>query len=291
MTCAFDVLKQAVLAAVRAAVLILLVGFAATVLIHGAPGFGTDERELDARFNSESMESFRKSRPQSNFLRTYAGYLSNAAKGDFGISTTFDRPVAELIQERASLTWKLAGSGLLYGWIVGLMLAGSATVFRGNTAPAIGAVFSGLLLALPSALIAFAIVAAGAPVGLGIAGVVAPRVFRYARNLFQAGEGMPHVTCARAKGLSASRVFTRHVLPVALPELIALAGTSVTIALGAAIPVEVIADLPGIAQLAWKAALGRDLYLLVNITAILTAITLAANAFSDIALSLARRRA
>lgn len=102
---------------------------------------------------------------------------------------------------------------------------------------------------------------------------------------------MPHVTCARAKGLSAFRVFARHVLPVALPELIALAGTSVTIALGAAIPVEVIADLPGIAQLAWKAALGRDLYLLVNITAILTAITLAANAFSDIALSLARRRA
>ena len=54
-------------------------------------------------------------------------------------------------------------------------------------------------------------------------------------------------------------------------------------ALGAAIPVEVLCDLPGIGQLAWLAALGRDLPLLVNLTALATAATLMATSVSDFA--------
>ena len=65
-----------------------------------------------------------------------------------------------------------------------------------------------------------------------------------------------------------------HILPVAGPQLLALAGVSVSLAFAATIPVEVLCDLPGIGQLAWKAALSRDLVLLVNLTMIVTLITL-----------------
>src|SRR5436305_2004666 len=56
----------------------------------------------------------------------------------------------------------------------------------------------------------------------------------------------------------------------------------VSLGFAAAIPVEVLCDLPGIGQLAWKAALGRDLYLLINLTMIVTVITLLANSASDL---------
>jgi ABC-type dipeptide/oligopeptide/nickel transport system permease component len=70
-------------------------------------------------------------------------------------------------------------------------------------------------------------------------------------------------------------------LPVAAGPLIALAGVSITLALSASIPVEALTDSAGIGQLAWKAALGRDLPVLVTITLLLTAVTMAANLFSD----------
>jgi peptide/nickel transport system permease protein len=63
--------------------------------------------------------------------------------------------------------------------------------------------------------------------------------------------------------------------------MLALAGVSVSIAFGAAIPVEALCDLPGIGQLAWKAATARDLPLLVAITFVVIVMTQVCNAVSD----------
>jgi ABC-type dipeptide/oligopeptide/nickel transport system permease component len=52
-------------------------------------------------------------------------------------------------------------------------------------------------------------------------------------------------------------------------------------AFGAAIPVETLCDLPGVGQLAWKAAMARDLPLLVSLTMLITLLTQACNAVSD----------
>jgi len=93
---------------------------------------------------------------------------------------------------------------------------------------------------------------------------------------------LPHVLLARAKGVGQIGILFWHVLLPAAPQLLALAGVSVSIALTADIPVEALCDLPGIGQLAWKAALGRDLYLLVNLTMIVTAVTLLANSAADL---------
>jgi peptide/nickel transport system permease protein len=56
-----------------------------------------------------------------------------------------------------------------------------------------------------------------------------------------------------------------------------LGGISVNFALGASVPIEVLCDQPGIGQLAWQAALGRDLPVLVALTWIAATITLIAN--------------
>ena len=67
------------------------------------------------------------------------------------------------------------------------------------------------------------------------------------------------------------------MLPLAAPSLLALAGVSISVALGAAIPVEALCGIAGVGDLAWHAALSRDLPLLVNITVVVTSVTLLAN--------------
>jgi peptide/nickel transport system permease protein len=100
---------------------------------------------------------------------------------------------------------------------------------------------------------------------------------------------LPHVLAAQAKGLSSARVLFAHVVLPAVPQLAALAGISVSLAFGASIPIEVISDTPGVGQLAWRAALNRDLPLLVNITVLVALMTLVVNTMADLAL--ASRRA
>jgi peptide/nickel transport system permease protein len=107
-------------------------------------------------------------------------------------------------------------------------------------------------------------------------------VYQFTRNLLVRSAQLPHVLTARAKGVSELRLVLCHILPVTAPQILALFGVSVSMALAACIPVEVLCDLPGIGQLAWKAALSRDLGLLVNLTMIVTLITLVANSGTDL---------
>ena len=62
----------------------------------------------------------------------------------------------------------------------------------------------------------------------------------------------------------------------------AVAGVTISTAFAAAIPVEALCDMPGIGQLAWKAALARDLELLVMLTMIVTMVTLLANSTAEL---------
>ncbi len=141
---------------------------------------------------------------------------------------------------------------------------------------------SGVFLCIPAAVLALASVVLNSPGYLAIALIVFPKIYRYSRNLLAKAYALPHITAARARGLGELRILARHVLPVAGPQMIALAGITVSLAIGAAIPVESLCGLPGIGQLAWQAALSRDLPLLVNLTVIVTLVTLLANSGADV---------
>jgi len=60
-------------------------------------------------------------------------------------------------------------------------------------------------------------------------------------------------------------------------------GVSLSMGFGAAIPIEALCDSPGIGQLAWQAALNRDLPLIMTVTLLVTVITVGANSLSDLA--------
>jgi peptide/nickel transport system permease protein len=117
---------------------------------------------------------------------------------------------------------------------------------------------------------------------VALALVVLPRVHRYLSNLIQATAGMPHMITAKAKGISATRLLVWHVLPVVRRELLALAGVSIGLAIGAAIPVEALCGIPGIGQLAWHAALARDLPVLISVSLLVIVCTVLANSGNDL---------
>jgi peptide/nickel transport system permease protein len=259
-------------------------GFLGATLVRLAPGYGVDEEELDSRLNQESIQALRQSHAREDSLPGfYVRYLIQLMKGDLGDSQTLHQPVRQLLAERFPETLKSVGIGLALAWTAGLTLAMAAVMARARAVDLAACLLASVLLCIPAAVMALLFVIAQAPGRLVLGLIVFPKIFHYSRNLLLRSASLPHVLTARAKGLGGFRVFLWHVLPVAAPQLLALAGVSASLAFAAAIPVEVLCDLPGIGQLAWQAALGRDLVLLVNLTMIVTLITLLANSAADLA--------
>ena len=262
---------------------ILLGGLLSATLVRLAPGFDADEAQLDPRLNAESVRALREARlAQHNIFYFYFHSLWHAAHGDLGTSISLGQPVSTLLRDRAPLTLRLIGMGLLLSWAAALALALSAAWLRVSAYDALTTVISGTFLCVPAAVLALLSVLWNVPGSLAIALIVFPRVYRYTRNLLAKAHALPHIITARAKGLSELRILFWHVIPVVGPQLLAVAGVSVSIAVGAAIPVEALCGLAGVGQLAWQAALARDLPLLVNITVLVTAVTLLANSGADV---------
>ena len=257
--------------------------FSAT-LVRFAPGYGVQERELDPRWSAQSVAALRQSQHlQESLPLFYFHYLAALAHGDFGQSDLLKRPVRQLLRERLPVTAGSVVRGLLLAWLAAALLASFALTSRHWLYESATTAFSSLLLALPSAVVAMLAVYLRAPVFFAVGLVVFPRLHRYVRVLLLRSYGQPHVLAARACGLRPRTIFWRHALPVAAPPLLALLGVSFAIAFGAAIPIEAICDSPGLGQLAWQAALSRDLPLITNVTLIICTVMLAANFLADLA--------
>jgi len=263
--------------------MVIFGGLACASLVRFASGFDTDEQQLDLRLSAESLQALHEShRSEKNLSQFYITYLKRALHGDLGVSHSLNQPVASLLRGRFPDTLRLMTMGLALGWAIGLGLAFSTALPRFSAYSFLGVALSGVLLCIPAAVLALLSVVVNAPAYLAVALIVFPKVFTYSRNLLAKAFSSPHIITARAKGLGTLRILLWHVLPVVAPSLLALAGVSVSIALGAAIPIEALCGLAGVGNLAWQAALGRDLPLLVNITVVVTLVTLLANSGADV---------
>jgi len=260
---------------------LFLGGLLAATLVRFAPGFGTDEAQLDIRLSNQSIEALAH-QPRESLGCFYLHYCERLLHGDLGNSRTLQRPVTELVSERLPATLKFVGLGLLLAWTLGLGLASMTVMARSAILDTVAGIFCGTLLCLPAAAMALLFILTRAPARLVLGVVVLPKVYSYSRNLLLRSHSHPCVLTARAKGLGDMQVLFRHVLRPAAPQLLAIAGVSASLAFTAAIPVEALCDLPGVGQLAWKAAMGRDLYLLVTLSVLVTAVTLFANSICEL---------
>jgi len=264
-------------------VLVLAAGLASALLVRYSPGDLVDEREIDQRLNEQSVAAIRAEKAaERDVLPAFVRYLRGMTRGDLGFSQSRQAPIAGLIAERAPETLRELALGLVGGWLLGLGLAIPAGRFRKAWIyDAVSATTAGLLLSLPAALLAYLCLVAGAKSATVLVLVIAPRIFRFTRNMLVQAYGSTYVEIARARGIREISILLRHVLPAAAPQILALAAASASIAIGAAIPIEAICDVPGLGRLAWQAAMARDLPVLVNLTMLIALATMAAMAISD----------
>ncbi len=269
-------------AVLRLAALMLMASFAGAMLMRLAPGFSSDDQELNSGLSAQSIQAIRQAHlADANIPRFYAHYLASLVKGDLGTSRSLNQPVKELLRERLPVTLSNLSFALAVGWLLGVALAVAAQLFRWRAFSFLANGLSGTFISTPAAALALVFLLLRLPPAFAAALLIFPKIYRYTENLLQQSSEMPHVLTARAKGAGPLRVLAWHVAPIALPQLIALVGVSISIGIGVLLPIEVVSDVAGIGQLAWQAAQARDLPLLVNLTMIVTFVTVCATLISD----------
>ncbi len=263
---------------------VLLGGFAASALVRYSPGFDIDENAWNPHLSAVTVAARHARLETENGLpRFYLRYLSRAARGDFGKSEAFNLPVSELLKNRVLVSASLLTGGTLGGLVLGGLLAWLAVWPRRVILEIPAAVASGLLLAVPPAVLALFFFFREWPLWLAVALALLPRVFGTARSLLGTWYASPALLAARARGLGSATLATRYVLAPAAPQLAALVGVAVVLAFGSLIPIEGLCDVPGLGQLALKGALARDLPLLSALGLIITALVAGVQWLGDLA--------
>jgi len=271
-------------AVLRLAAIMLMASFAGAMLMRLAPGFTSDEQALNSGLSATSQQAIRQARQaDANIPRFYAQYLASLAKGDLGISRSLNQPVKDLLRERLPVTLGNLTFALAVGWLLGLALAIATQAWNIRALSFLAGTLSGTFISTPAAALALVFLLLRWPPAFAAALLLFPKIYRYTQNLLQQSAEMPHVLTARARGAGTWRILAWHVAPIALPQLIALVGVSISIGIGVLLPIEVVSDVAGIGQLAWHAAQSRDLPLLVNLTMVVTFLTVCATLISDAA--------
>jgi peptide/nickel transport system permease protein len=236
------------------------------LLVRFAPGFFSDDREMDAKYaHAAQAEIAAQGEAQQSIGRIAMSEVEGWGKGEFGESRQYGVPVAGLVGERMRASALLLARGILFGWLLAIGAALPISCLRKSSA-LLGLPFT-ILLSVPTAAMATACILAdaGGPV-LVLSLLIAAREFKFLRSLLEGAWQSPHLLQGRAQGLRPWALVRLHILPNAAPQLRALATLSIVTALGALVPIEVIFNVPGVGQLAWSAVMNRDLPVLVAVS-------------------------
>jgi peptide/nickel transport system permease protein len=292
-----------------AVVLVFAVSSASLLLARLAPGdYVTESMGINAR-----PEVVREMRERLGLNRSiaaqYGDWLIRAVHFDFGRSLQYDRPVIDLIPERAANTAILAVSALAVATLLGLPL-GVVTGSRKSGA-VVGLIRSAslVLLSLPPLLTSLFLVFMAARTGLlpvggmtsstggqllshmivPVAALALPLVAMFERLQSQAMSeiaGQPFVIATLGRGVPRSRVIWRDALKNALRPVASVYGLVIGTLLSGSFAVEAITAWPGLGQLMLNALRARDVYLVTGCAAAGSIFLAAGTLLSDAALAL-----
>lgn len=301
---------------VYALVLLLSVVVLNFILIHAAPGdpvdtligeMGGADAELAAKLRRDY--GLDKSLPEQ-----LISYIGKMARGDLGLSFSYNQPVTELILQRLPATLILVLSALVAAVILGVILGVIAAqkpngwfshlvtiiALAGYSAPVF---WTGIMLLIllsyffpifPSygmATIGFSggfwasvldVLHHLALPALTLAGIYLAFYSRMARAGMMEVLGSDYIRTAWAKGLNRRVVVYKHALKNAVLPVVTMAGLQFSQLIAGAVVVETVFSWPGMGQLAFQGILRRDHPLLLGILFFSTLVVVAANLITDL---------
>jgi glutathione transport system permease protein len=265
------------------------VSFVAFILVHLSGDPVLLMLPLDA--SQQQIDEFRHrmgfDRP---LLVQYLRFLSGAVQGDFGVSLRFDQPALRLVVERLPATAGLALVSLALATGFGIPAGVVAAVGRGHgwdviirtlalVGQAVPIFWLGIMLILLFGERLHLLPTSGTGTwrhivlpAVSLAAYSAASISRLQRSAMLDVLGREYVTTARAKGLSALTVITRHALRNALIPVVTIIGLQMGTLLGGAIITETIFAWPGVGRLSLQAIQSRD-YVLVQASVFIVATT------------------
>ena len=269
--------------------LVFAVSSASLILARLAPG--------DAAAQDIDFKAWQRRRHElgldKSIASQYRDWLVAAARFDLGTSLKYDRPVRELIPERAANTAILAGAALLFATFIGLPLGVVAGSRRGGALPTLIRATSLVFLSMPPLLTSLFLLFVAARTGwfpiagmrstvtpaggatldllyhliLPAAAVGLPLAAMLERLQAQAiGEAVrqPFVTATVARGVPPRRVIWRDALKSSLRPVASVYGLIIGTLLSGSFAVEVIMAWPGLASLMLDALVSRDVFLVAG---------------------------
>jgi peptide/nickel transport system permease protein len=294
--------------------LVLAVSSASWMLTELAPGdYATGALGVGAR--ADAIERARERYGLNRSIaQQYRDWVAHAVRFDFGRSMLYDRPVSELIPERAANTAILALTALVLATLVGVPLGVVSGSRRGGLIPHAIRTVSVVLVSMPPLLTSLFLVFIAARTGwVPIAGmhsasvapgdafadlarhlivpaaaIALPLAAMFERLQAQAMReaiAQPFVVATLARGVSRGRVVWRDALKVALGPLAAVYGLVVGTLLSGSFAVEVITAWPGLGRLMLDALSARDVYLVAGCAGMGSVFLACATLASDLALA------
>lgn len=281
---------------VFAVFLVFAVSSVSLVLTRLAPGdFAVDTLGIAKASTIEEMRTrYGLDRPLGE---QYGAWIAGAFRMDFGRSLAYDRPVADLIPERAANTALLALSALLLATVVGLplgvvtgtrrpgmftALVHGASVVLVSTPPLLTSLFLLFLAARSNWLPIAGMRSPDAAPGLGGVGDLAAHMIvpvlalalplsamferlqsQAMREVYEA----PFVRAAISRGVPRARVVWRDALRLGVRPIVSIYGLVVGTLLSGSFAVEIVTAWPGLGQLMLEALRARDVYLVAGCAA------------------------
>lgn len=221
----------------------------------------------------------------------YVDWLVNALQGDFGTQVRTGRPVSDILVDRIPPTIALG----LFGWVFGLVIAIPTGIYAAVRKDELGddvsrfiALFGisvpnfwlGLMLILLGALILnwWPVLAPRKALyhpdmlwylilpGLTIGTASSATLMRIMRSSMAEELNKEYVTAARAKGLPERTVILKHVLRNSLISVTTVAAFLTANIIAGSVVVETVFSWPGLGRELIRAALEREVNLIMAIT-------------------------
>ena len=250
-------------------------------------------------------------------LGLFIDRIGEYMRGDFGTSIRFaDRPITELVAERAPVTLRLTLIAIVFETVIGITIGVLAALRKDKFVDTTVRIVTTLLISTPIFVFGVLVQVFGAlklrewlldiqapewmsdmfsPVynvdnpwlslvvpGIVLGAVSLASIARLTRTSLIENLRADYVRTARAKGLPQRRTIGVHTLRNSLIPVVTYIGIDIGVLMGGALITETIFSIPGIGQLVFLSVEGQDALVIIGVVTLLVLVFLVANLIVDI---------
>jgi ABC-type dipeptide/oligopeptide/nickel transport system permease component len=267
----------------------------------------------DVAFDPARIEAIRESAGLNQpFLTQFWNYITNVLQGNFGNSLLSGRPVWRSISAAAPVSMQIGLVAIAITAIVAIPLGVIAALKQNTTLDYVilgSALFFWAIpayVAGPLLMVLLLVVVPQANISYGWGGLFDARVIlpllvisfhpialivRQTRAAVIEVLSEDFVRTARAKGLPAHKIVTRHILRPVLTPVVTQLGLIMITLINGAIFVELVFGLPGLGRLTIQSLLNSDYPIILAVTLIASVLVMLSNLLVDLAYPLLDPRA